>query len=172
MTDWSNWQDNISEDWNDFDPDPSGPGRFGSGLHPGVRSALIVSGVVLLISFINAFTAGTSVIFCYPVQLLIYVGNGALGAYFALNSGYDVYRLPRVGAVAGAVAWILPAAFYLIGSLVLGLFTLGVGFLGVAVWLLCGPVDLAIHVMCAMFGAWLYGRFSGGSSQKQEIFPY
>lgn len=162
----------LSNEWNDFDPAPSGPNRFGSGLHPGIRSALIVWGIILLISLINAFTAGTSVIFCYPVQLLVYVGNGALGAHFALGSGYDTPSLPQVGAVAGAVAWVLPAAFYFIGSLILGIFTLGIGFFGMAVWLLCGPVDLAIHVMFAMFGAWLYGRYSGGSSSNQESYPY
>lgn len=164
MKDWSNWRD----EWDDLARDPQEITSYGAGLHPGIKSALIVSGIVLVISVINALTAGTSVIFCYPVQLIIYGCNGWLGAYFALNSGYSKESLLRVGATAGAVAWILPAAFYVIGSLVLGLFTFGIGFLGTAMLLLCGPVDLAIHVLCAMFGAWLHGR----NATPNDPYPY
>jgi len=154
MKDWSNWQ----EEWKDMDGGSQDFSASGKGLHPGIKSALIVTGVVLTISVINAFTGGTSIIFCYPIQLVIYAGNGALAAYFAQNVGYTPESLPRVGALAGTIAWILPAVFYIVGSLVLGMFTFGLGFLGIAMWLLCGPIDLAIHILCAMAGAWLYGR--------------
>ena len=167
MSNQSNWQN----EWTELSANPSRPPGFGGNLHPGIKSALIVSTIILAISIVNVLTGGSSIILCYPIQLLIYAGNGALGAYFALNSGYPTQAIPRVGAVAGAVAWILPAAFYILGSLVLGVFTFGVGFLGVALWLLCGPVDLAIHVLCAMTGAWLYSRSNRGPSDEGDL-PY
>jgi hypothetical protein len=137
---------------------------FWERLHPGIRSAVILWAFLIGIAMLNSFTGGTSVVFCYPVQLLLYVGNGALAGYFALNSGYHTTDLPRIGAIAGLVAWVLPALFYLVFGFILGLVTLGIGFLGVATWMLCGPVDLAIQVTCGALGAWLYGHFTGAKA--------
>ena len=88
------------------------------GLHPSVRSALIFCTLLLGVALLNAFT-GVSIIICYPVQLLLYVGNGALAGSFALGAGYSATDLPRVGAIAGFAAWILPAIFYLVFGLLL-----------------------------------------------------
>ena len=129
-------------------------------LHPGVRSALIFWVFLLAAALIHGLTGSVSLAICYPVQVLLYVGNGALAGYFAMNSGYAVSDLPRVGAIAGLVAWVLPALFYLIFGAILGVVTLGLGFLGIVAWVLCGPVDLAIQAVCGALGAWLYGRFS------------
>lgn len=134
---------------------------FWAGLHPGVRSAVLLWLFLVAIAVINSLTGGTSVVFCYPVQLLIYAANGVLAGYFALGSGYHHSDLPRVGIIAGLVAWILPALFYLIFSLILGLVTLGIGFFGIATWILCGPIELAIQATCGVLGAWAYGRFAG-----------
>lgn len=134
---------------------------FWSRFHPGVRSAIIVGLILTAIAVLNSFTGGTSIIFLYPVQILVYIANGVLAAYLAIRSGYQRADLPKVGAIAGAVGWVLPALFYLIFGLILGIATFGVGFLAVAVWVLCGPIDLAIHAFCGMLGGWLYGRFSG-----------
>ena len=153
---------------NDYYDKPRG---FWEGLHPGVRSALIFWVILLAIALLNSFTGGTSLVFCYPVQVLLYAANGALAAYFALGSGRHTSDLPRVGAVAGLVAWVMPAIYYLIVGLLLGLVSLGVGWLvGAAGWLLCGPIDLAIHALFAALGAWLYGRFAGGRSDSTSDY--
>ncbi len=147
---------------NDYDERPK---NFWEGLHPGVRSALIFWIVLLALALLNSFTGGTSLVFCYPVQILLYAANGALAAYFALRSGHHTSDLPRVGAIAGLVAWVMPAVYYLIVGLLLGIATLGVGWLvGAAGWLLCGPIDLSIHALFAALGAWLYGRFASPAS--------
>ncbi|MBC8492790.1 MAG: hypothetical protein H8D43_03310 [Chloroflexi bacterium] len=134
---------------------------FWGGLYPGIRSAVLLWLFLIGIAVLNSFTAGTSVVFCYPVQLFLYVANGSLAGYFALGSGYHTSDLPRVGAIGGFVAWILPTLFYLVFGFILGVVTLGIGFLGIAVWALCGPIDLAIQATCGALGAWLYGRFAG-----------
>jgi len=149
---------------------PKSPAGYWECLHPGVRSAVILWGFLIGIAVLNSFSAGASVVFSYPVQLILYVANGALAAYFALGQGYQLSDLPRVGIIAGLVAWILPALFYLIFGLILGVVTLGIGFLGVATWVLCGPVDLAIQATCGALGAWLYGRFAG--EQRSEWDEY
>ncbi len=134
---------------------------FWGRLHPGIRSAVILWVFLLVVALVNSLTGGASVVFCYPVQLLLYVGNGALAGFFAVGSGYRVEELAQVGAVAGLVAWLLPTLYYVVFGLILGLVTLGAGLFGVAAWLLCGPVDLAVQAVCGAFGGWLYGRLSG-----------
>lgn len=145
-----------------YDLDEYGSGGLWASQHPGVRSALIMWGFLLVIAMINTFTGTTSLLFCYPIQLILYVANGYLAGYFALDSGRHPTEFARIGAIAGFVAWILPMAFYLIAGLGLGFVTLGVGtIVGLGVWFLCGPIDLAIHASCAAFGAWFYGRNKG-----------
>jgi hypothetical protein len=117
---------------------------------------------LLSIAVINSFAVGTSLIFCYPVQILLYVANGALSGYLALGSDYQPSDLPRVGAIAGLVAWVLPTLYYLVFGLILGIVTLGLGLVGAAICVFCGPVDLAIHVTCGAIGAWLYGQHFAG----------
>lgn len=103
---------------------------FLRGLHPGIRAAVIFSLVLLGINLIHTFTGGATTI-CYPVQLLFYIANGALAGYLASGSGYDAADFPRVGAIAGLVAWIMPAIYLLIIVTILDLATPGVKFLGI-----------------------------------------
>lgn len=133
---------------------------FWEGLHPGVRSGLIFTVFYVVVALINAFSAGVSIVVCYPVQLLLYVANGGLAGYFASSS--ETYRdeLAQVGAVAGLAAWVLPAIAYFILGIFFGFATLGVGFFSLIGCIVCGPVDLAIQALLGALGAWGYGRFS------------
>ncbi len=131
--------------------------------NPAVRSAVLTWVVLTASPIIVAATGGATVALCFPLHVLVYIATGALAAYFALGSGYPVERLPRIGATAGAIGWILPALIAIIAS-VLGIAAWGVGILGIAAWVLCGPLSLAAQVVCGALGAWLYGRF--GSSQS------
>lgn len=161
----------MSSQYGDYGSNGNRPASFWQGLHPGVRSALIFWIILLAIALLNSLTGGTSLVFCYPVQVLLYVANGALAAHFAIGSGYHTSDLSKVGAIAGLVAWVMPAAYYLIFGLLLGLVSLGVGWLvGAIGWLLCGPIDLAIHALFAALGAWLYGRFAGGRDDSSGLY--
>jgi len=157
----------MGDYFSDFSGDDAVGGAMGfwGGLHPGIRSAAIMWVLLMGIAVLHSFTAGASLALCYPVQVLLYVANGALASYFALGSGYHSSDLPRVGAIAGFVAWILPAAYYLVFGIFLGLVTLGIGFVGIAALVLCGPIDLAIHAACGAIGAWLYGRRYTGETE-------
>ncbi len=153
------------DDWSEYGDIESGRGRLG-GLPASLRAAAILWAVMLGLAIINTFTAGASIIFTYPGQLLLYLFNGGLAAYFALNEGTRQDDLPRLGAIAGFWLWVLPALFYIVGSLLLGLFTFGVGWLGVLGFVLCGPVDLAVEALLGMTGAWLYGKYIGDSDSE------
>lgn len=163
-------------DYYDDYGDDLGPGDklkgLGSGLHPSIRSALIIWVALFVIAMLNSFTGGSSILFCYGAQVLVYLGNGVLSGYFALSSGYRSSELAKVGALAGLIGWILPAVFYLIFGLVLGLVAAPIGIFGIALWILCGPVDLAIQVICGLIGAILYGRFGGGGMEEDDYESY
>lgn len=150
---------NYGYDHDDLDFPKQNPTTLWQSQHPGVRSAIVMWGLLLVVALINSFTGGTSILFFYPVQLLLYIANGYLAGYYALTSGRHPSDLSQIGAIAGFVAWILPAVYYVVFGLILGVVTFGIGaIVGFGVWLLCGPIDLAIHAILAAFGAWLYGR--------------
>lgn len=135
----------------------TGGGGFG-GLPPSLRAAMIMWTFVGMVAFINTFTAGTALLLTFPLQLILYMITGALAANFALNDGYEQSGLPTVGAQAGFFNWILPAVIYLVLSLV-GI-SVGIGLFGIAAWILCGPIDLGVHVVMGAFGAWFYKNFA------------
>lgn len=145
---------------------------FWGRVHPGIRSGVLLWALFVAIALMHSLTGGSSAAICYPIQILLYIGNGVLAAYMALGSGFDQTDLPRVGAVAGMVAWVLPAFFYLVFVVILGMATLGIGFVGIATWVLCGPVDLAIQIGCGSLGAWGYGNFTGGTGAPHESDSY
>lgn len=157
---------------NDFDlqGQEGGGGSGWNGLPPSARAALIMWVFLLAIATINSFTGTTSLIFCYPIQLLLYVGNGYMAGRFALDSGYSSSDLPRVGATAGLIAWIAPTLFYFVFGALLGIVTIGAGFIvGAAICIVCGPIDLAIHATCAAFGGWFAGRGGSGGSATNDL---
>lgn len=154
-------------DHDDFDNVPTG--FFGS-IPPGVRAGLITGVFLVGAGLISSFTGGTAAVFCFPVLLLIYAGNGVLAGYFAGRSGTDAADFPKTGAVAGLVAWGLSALYYLIIAPIIGLATVGLGFLDIARWVLCGPIDLAVQVALAALGAWAYGRFSGAGRDSSNYY--
>lgn len=142
----------------ELDPRDAQSLGFWHKLHPGVRSATLMWMLLLAVALINSFTGGVSILFLYPLQILLYGANGYLAGHLAKESGYPSSDLTRVGAIAGVVAWVLPALYYIVFGLILGIVTLGIGFIGLFAACLFGPVDLAIHAGCGAFGGWIYGR--------------
>lgn len=155
---------------NHFDLDSHSPNRPKSIWHPSLRAAVIMWAFLLGISILNSFTLGISFFLCYPVQLVLYLINGYLAGHFALNEGYRKSELPRVGALAGLLAWILPTLYYFIFSVVLGLVTVGIGFFGMAAWILWGPIDFAVYATCGVIGAMIAGRRIRRLSDSVDTF--
>lgn len=139
-------------------PDESRRG-FWDNLHPSIKAAVIVWLGVLVLQIVNVVTVGLSLVVSYPVQLLIYVGNGALAAYFADEGSYAQSDLVRTGAVAGAGLIVLTWIVYVVRIFILGVATLGVGRTGLLSCVICGPADVVVSVLCGILGAWLVKQF-------------
>ena len=145
----------------DYDDSPVSAIPFWYRLHPAIKSALVFTLFIVGATVLNSLSLGMSLLLCYPLQILIYVANGFLAGYFAIGAHYRRGDLPRIGAIAGALLWILPALLYIIFGVLLGISTLGIGFLSLVTWLVCAPVDLIVQAACGAIGAWLYGVFIG-----------
>jgi hypothetical protein len=138
-------------------------------LHPGIRSSLILGAFWLGLTLLQSFSAGFSLLLCFPIHWMLYIANGVLASRLATTSGYQSADMPKVGAIAGLVGWILPALFYLIFHVILGIVTFGVGFFGIATWIIFGPLDLAFQISLAALGAVLFRRYRDAQSDTEYV---
>jgi hypothetical protein len=132
-------------------------------LPPVLRAAVLVWLGIVLLQILNVFTVGVSLLVFYPLQGLLYVAGGVLAAHFAYE---DVYQrdiagsdILREGAGAGLVLSVLSWIAYAVLIFVLGVLTLGAGWLGYLSFVLCLPGDLAVGALLGALGAWLFQRF-------------
>lgn len=132
---------------------------FWDRLHPSIKSAALIWLGVLVLQIINVVTVGVSLVIAYPLQLLIYVGNGALAAYIADGDEYPEDEFVRIGAGAGVALSALTWVVYVVLIFVLGVATLGVGWTGLLSCIICGPIDLLVAVLCSALGAWIFQQF-------------
>lgn len=151
------------------DTPSGGPGGFWNNLPPSVRAGLIVAVFLSVIWLINTITVGSSLVFCLPIELALYVANGALAAHFALDSGYATADLPRIGAFAALIGWGGQAITILILGLILGFVTLGGALVGFVGCLACGPIFLAVHAAFGALGAYIYGRYRGPAADTTFV---
>src|SRR5262245_17448725 len=82
--------------------------------NPSVRAAVIMWTLLTAVTLFHAATGGASLVLCFPLQIPLYMATGALAGFFASKSGYAVTNLPKYGALAGAISWLLPAVIALI----------------------------------------------------------
>jgi hypothetical protein len=128
-----------------------------------LRAALLAWAGILVLQIVNVLTVGVSLIVFYPLQGLLYVAGGALAAHFAYEDVYqrDIAQtdIVREGAGAGLVLSILSWLAYAVLIFVLGVLSLGAGWLGCLSFAFCLPGDLAVGAALGALGAWLFQRF-------------
>lgn len=128
---------------------------------PSIRAALIIAIGLIIVQVVNVLTIGVSLVVFYPVLLLIYLGNGALAAHFASQDHYPAHGMLVQGAGAGLALGVLEWLVYAVLISIFGAVTLGLGFTGIAVCALCGPVDVIIAALLGLLGALLARRLLG-----------
>ena len=137
-----------------------------SSVPPFLKASMIVVVGLIVMQVINVMTVGISLIVFYPIQLVIYLGNGALAAHFAKQEGFDDVWVQQ-GALAGLTFGIIEWVIYAILISVLGAITLGLGwFTGGIACLICGPLDILVAVGLGAFGALLLGWITGTKSKE------
>jgi hypothetical protein len=148
--------DPIFGDTPDF-PDANGSGSAWDTLAPNIKAGLILLLPFVIADFFNYYSAGAALIISGPVMFLIYMGGGALCAYFALREGRSFSALPGLGAVTGAGLWLGSTVVNTVIGLILGTVSLGATLLlGLPYLCLCAPFNLVGGALVGAFGAWLF----------------
>lgn len=139
--------------------DDSGRSNAGSGMGSALRAAAIFSIPIIVADFFNYYSAGTSLIVSGPILLLLYLGCGALAAYFAAGTGQGgVFA----GTVAGFMLWGTSTLINVAVALLAGFFSFGgTLLLGVPYLCICGPFHLIAAGTAGALGAGLFTLFGG-----------
>jgi hypothetical protein len=142
---------------------------------PGTRAAFIFAIPFTLVDLIHYLTAGTAVSISFPIVFLLYIGCGALAAYFAEAEEGQSANAGRVGASAGVRLWLFATIINTFISLIIGAASLGATLiLGIPYLCLCAPFHLVAGALFSALGGALFGFFyrrsldSSGNYQSSE----
>jgi hypothetical protein len=137
-----------------------------SGAKPALKAAAILAIPIIIADFLNYYSAGASLLVSMPALIILYLGCGALSAYFSTQSG-QAHAL--IGAIAGFTLWGISTLINLAVAMLTGFFTLGVTLLvGVPYLCICGPFHLAGAGILGAMGAGLYVLFVGNRDETED----
>lgn len=131
--------------------------KFYRSFSPASRAAILFTIPFTILDAVHYFTAGSALIFSFPLVIAIYLLCGMLAANIARQEGQEYHELPKNGKNAAFRLWIVSTAINLLISLLLGFTTFGIGFLGGLLYLcLLGPFHALGSAVIGWIGAWLY----------------
>jgi len=127
---------------------------------PASRAVIIFAIPFTLVDAIHYFTAGTALIFSFPILVLIYLYCGAQGAKLAFLDNQDLDTLPRVGRSAGLRLWLTSTVINTLLAVILGFASFGFTLLGGAAYLcIFAPLHALGSALLGWLGAWLYQQY-------------
>jgi hypothetical protein len=144
-----------------FDDDSSSVPVGIGGWPAQVRAALIFTVPFGIVDFFNYFSAGAAFVFSCPLLFLLYAGCGALASWFSSSHSGGGSAI-GVGAMAGALLWLISTIVNTIISLILGTASLGATLiLGIPYVLLCAPLSLFMGAIAGAVGALVMSAIFG-----------
>jgi hypothetical protein len=137
-----------------------------SKLSPGVKAALAVALVIVLLEVLSDFLPAVGFIVTLPFALVTYYVQGLLAGRFLKNdprtpsAGVGLYL--RAGALSAFwTAVVISNVVTLIDTVLLTPVTLGAVLAAIPLVLASSLVDMALNFIFTILGTWLYSRFSG-----------
>jgi hypothetical protein len=121
---------------------------------PASRAAILFVVPFTLVDAIHYYTAGTALIFSFPLLGLIYLSCGALAARIARMDGLVLEGSPRCGSSAALRLMLASTVINTLVSMLLGFFSLGATMLGGMAYL-C--VFMPFHALGSIAAGWLGG---------------
>lgn len=145
----------------------SGFNKFWKSFNPSTRAALALALPYTLVDAVHYFTAGSALVFSFPILIILYLWCGALAARFSAADGNAAVQWPPSGFKAGITLWFISTLVNALIAVLVGVASLGLTVtLGVPFLLLCGPVFL----VASGFGGWLGAR--GYVAIRRRIEPF
>jgi hypothetical protein len=127
---------------------------------PASRAAILFVIPFTLVDAIHYFTAGTALIFSFPLLALIYMACGAVAARMARIDGLLPEGLPRQGGSSALRLMLTSTIINTLVSLILGFFSLGATLIGGLVYLcLFMPFHALGSYLAGRLGGWLYQQY-------------
>jgi hypothetical protein len=134
---------------------------------PASRAAILFIIPFTVLESAHYLTAGSALIFSFPLVFLIYLLCGMLAAKIARQEGQDDSKLPSNGHSAALRLWLSSTVINLLISLLLGFTTLGISFIGGLIYLcLLGPLHALGSAITGWLGAWVYQQLANRSSTE------
>ena len=144
----------------------SGINRFWKSFAPSTQAAIALALPYTLVDAVHYFTAGSALVFSFPILIILFLWCGALAARFSSGDGYLAEQWPAYGFKAGITLWLISTLVNALIAVLVGVASLGLTVvLGVPYLLLCGPVFL----VASGAGGWLGAR--GYAAIRQRIEP-
>ena len=147
-------------------PNPSSPGAWWDNLSPGLRAAIVVSWMVILLEVLSDVVPVIGFFITIPFAVITYYVQGLMAGRFLRHDP----RFPNPGAGlylrAGLVSafWtsvVFSTAVTVIDALFLSSVTLGAFLATIPLVLASALVDLLLNLFFTTLAAWLYSRFNG-----------
>ncbi len=133
----------------------SGFNKFWNSFSPSTRAALTLALPYTLVDAVHYFTAGSALVFSFPILIILYLWCGALAARFSAADGNTAVQWPPSGFKAGITLWFISTLVNALIAVLVGVASLGLTVaLGVPYLLICGPIFL----VASGLGGWLGAR--------------
>ena len=127
---------------------------------PASRAAILFGIPFILLDAIHYYTAGTALIFSFPLLALIYLLCGAVAAKFAYQEDQYLGKESITGRSAGFRLWLTSTVVNTFLAVILGFTTLGITLLGSGVYLcLFAPLNALASALIGWLGGWLYQQY-------------
>ena len=127
---------------------------------PASRAVILFAIPFTMVDAVHYYTAGTTLIFSFPLLALFYLLCGGLAAKIAYQDARDAAKLPTAGRSAGLRLWRTSTVINTLIAVILGFVSLGATLLGGAVYLcLFAPFHAIGSALIGWFGGWLYQQY-------------
>lgn len=127
---------------------------------PASKAAILFAIPFTIIDATHYLTAGTALIFSFPLLVLIYLLCGVLAAKIAHQEELEIKMLPGTGRSAGMRLWLTSTVINTSISVLLGFTSLGLTLLGGAFYLcLFAPLHALGSALVGWLGGWLYQQY-------------
>jgi len=127
---------------------------------PASRAAILFAVPFTIVDAIHYFTAGTALIFSFPILILIYLYCGSVAARIAYPSEQDASNLPRIGRSSALRLWLTSTVINTLLMIILGFASLGITLLsGVFYLCLFVPFHVLGSALSGWVGGWLYQQY-------------
>lgn len=134
--------------------------RLYSSFSPAGRAVIAFAIPFTVLDSVHYYTAGSALIFSFPIMMGIFAWCGGVAAKFASREGGSGKNLSLAGRSAGLRLWLTSTIINTVVALLLGFPSFGATVISGAVFLcLLAPFYAVSGAVAGWLGGWLYQQY-------------